>query len=405
MSSDLVKLSVGTKSVFIAKAIVATTFPDSIIASTLELDPSTEEIVFTHPSVTPAVLDLLHSIAPTIIMWADEPVIYPGTIPNQTVPINPEAGRYLGIELLTVMSDPKYTEFMTRSKVQNSPPDLLKFSWDDYRRLMLISIQLEFIPMIAYLYTKSRRDNLYSCNHPSAYETGHLLREAITNGKPDVVKWFLQRLIHENLYGLIVGSLLLSTEDIWLLVAHDPRFDQYMHDNLGALHFRQLEKKSWYRAFVYLLQPNMYIRWNDFEVYVPFPIDLSAAEAILKHPTVEPSYLMNGWYRIMDLLGKQCQDTEERTKLLQILQLISSHQKAEPTIRDLYPVIVGMLFDDPSVMDFDFRTLQGRPELGGMMKLARCVNSPIYMHLVHLGEGRYIPYQDFIDPNLGSYYD
>lgn len=101
-NSDLILISEPHHyQVTVPREVFTTLFPESVITSTLILNPETDEIKIPNVVITPQILDLLREITTT-------QTVPPKTLPNSELE---DAYRYLNIPLFLAMSDPNWSLF------------------------------------------------------------------------------------------------------------------------------------------------------------------------------------------------------------------------------------------------------------------------------------------------------
>ena len=120
-----------------------TTFPESVIARAVDLDPTTELVQIPNRDVTPDAVEYLQGLLQEG---------YPD--PPRTVNTN-STGKYLGIDLLGVVADDQYPTFA----LQNPDINLLDPGTWNYKTMIEFSIKFDYLDLAEYVFNRTHPED------------------------------------------------------------------------------------------------------------------------------------------------------------------------------------------------------------------------------------------------------
>ncbi len=234
-----------SSSIIVSKASIMTYFPNSLLSTTLELDPTAEVIDIPNSSVDSDILLILKYITVT------------GHLPSR-IPYLPNlitASNYLGIDILTALGDPTYPLFIE--------------TFPDTNLLDPVSIQESYSSILNFIVSNNSKyilSYIIRIMPHNMEQFGFTYRQAVWNGKLDIVD-----LLIRNGYRSIDWNKDIQTA----IVRH--------HSNL---------------LYYFIQSPivNPHINYNDALISAIDANDVTLIDYLLINSPIDPSKIKIGLY-------------------------------------------------------------------------------------------------------------
>lgn len=150
-------------------------FPESLMARALDLDPSAPGFDITSPDVTPNILSLIETMVRT------------GRIPPFNINLDElyRAYRYFGIDILRVLADYHYEDFLTRFDINLLDITLLNDPLY-YYNLLWYSLRNNFTTLVEYIFDRTNPE-------PFRYMDERFLLVAIMLDEAEIISLYNRR--------------------------------------------------------------------------------------------------------------------------------------------------------------------------------------------------------------------
>lgn len=303
-----------------------TLFPNSLLASTIELDPNVEVIEIPSLDVTPNSLDALKYIITHQNL--------PYDTPNEEFA---KAGNYLGIDTLMLLAD----SMLQRFRYQYPSINLVNFDISNYGTVLTFAIANQSLYLTRYLF------GLFSPEQTKSFDEIGLLT-ASKLGDVTTVDQLIRRRVDPSVKNNEAIQWAASKGHLAVVerLLQDPRVDPSSDENLG---FREAVQRGHVEIVERLLKDprvdpsalnNTPIRDASSRGY------LAIVDKLLEDPRVNPSAEDNFAIRLAASYGH-----------LAVVDRLLQDERVDPTARDnaairsafRYRQVVDRLLQDPRV--------------------------------------------------------